>query len=803
MSAFVPPEINVPKPGAVLVVGRDPGRDEVELGRPFVGRAGELLDAVLSETGLLREEINIANVVGYQPFENDFKNHSQERVEAGLAALHTLIRGLKPSLIITLGNEAAHAVIPGWPSSRTQGLTIFGAKGIEDRRGYFWDTPYGTVLAALHPAGVIRKQLPGRWLLETDFRRARRWLRGALPRDQFPPVRRLRSMEEVHRILSSKLVGWDIETKWDNTALLCFEPSQRTLKADGTWCAISDLTVGDRLIGFDEHPDHHGFRCQRVAVVESIEEDTGDLVELVTEHGSLCVTPDHRVLTKGKIKSSTWRQAGTLWVSKGKNTTHLARLFGPESFDSRVAGRLSAMVDGEGFISCPKAQRGGSLVVGAITQMPGEILERTKREIEQLGFTCAEHRKKSNGGASALSILGGSTEALRYLCATRPEKISKLLDFPALGRMSTFGSRLLGIVKRGRGKIIKVKTSTKTLVVEGFAVHNCSGYCGDDYQPYVATFPWEYETYGERILTSGVPLVTQNGYGFDVPAMRIFRGLHVKVPHDTQTMWWALEPDIAGSVEAGGEEIEVTEKRRMTRKGLAFLASIYFNLPWWKDYPDKDAPDHLEKMIQINSNDAFVQRWLASCMMAEIKEQDVGMQYSQAMTLHPVLMELHLRGLPVDETLRKTRHDALETRYKAARETSRAAGLSYIVPNDVAAFCTKRKCECCGGGKTQRDHCWRCGGLPKKPVKKADYSPDGVLGINKHQKVAALKAALPKCVVCNGLGKIKTYDFNPYSETQMKKFLFDTLNAPSSTFKGKVRSDAMALKKVLRWARNV
>jgi len=552
MKLFVPPELNNPRPGKVLIVGRDPGGYEVIEGRPFVGPAGVLLDSMLSELGLLREEVNIANVVGYQPFNDEFKTHPQDRVAEGQAMLRTLIKQLQPKLIITLGNEAAHTLLDGnWPSSREKGLTVYGAKGIEERRGYFWDTPYGPVLTALHPAGVLRKRLPGEWLLRTDFRRARRWLAGKLPRDAFPDVRRLRSQDQVNRLLRSRLVGWDIETKWDNTAMLC------------------------------------------------------------------------------------------------------------------------------------------------------------------------------------------------------------------------------------------------------------SGFCGDDYQPYVAVYPFEYEAYGEQILCAPVPKVGHNGAGFDLPALRVFRNVEVNhYDHDTQTMWWALEPDIAGSEGAADEENEQTERRHMTRKGLAFLASVYFNLPWWKDYPDKDDPQHLPKMVRINSNDSFVTRWLAECLMAEIAKEAVFEQYRMNMHLSTtVLVDLHLQGLRVNEELRKSRQDALESRYKAARTTSETAALPFIVSNDLPDFRKLRKCPCCGGGKVAAQHCWRCGGLPKKPEKKADYAPDGALGINKHQKVAALKAALPPCLKCSATGKIKVYAFNPYSEKQMKTLLFEHLNAPRTYFKKKLRSDAAALKRVLEWAR--
>jgi len=558
---YVPPEINVPKHGAVLVVGRDPGERETEEGRPFVGPAGDLLNAVLTEVGLRRSECNIANVVGYQPPYNLFKEHSPERVEEGVARLRDLARQLRPSLIIALGNEAAYAFVEQsaqgypWPSS---GRGIYGAKSIEDRRGYFWDTQWGTVLTTLHPAGVLRKAVPGDYLLRTDMRRARRFLSGQLPRDVFPQVEALTTPEQVKQILASTLVAWDIETKWDMTSILCV------------------------------------------------------------------------------------------------------------------------------------------------------------------------------------------------------------------------------------------------------------GFCGDDGIPRVALHPRQF-AFARAILEAGIPNVGHNRL-FDDVALELFEGVEVKgEKHDTQQMWHALEPELAGKDEATEESVEGTKRSRMTRKGLAFLMSLYANVPWWKDYPvnrNDDAAIH--EMVVLNGRDAWSTRCLAGWMLQELETEGVTKQYRLGVATYPALIRMAQRGLRVNETLRQERQNALEVRYDALRTTSREAGLAYIIPNDLSGFRTLKRCDCCGGGKVAAQHCWRCAGLPAKPSKKDDYRKlfqnahdlsDESLALWKKTKVAVLKALMPVCSTCSGTGKIKTYDFNPYSPVQLIKLLYNDLLAPKHTFKGKVTVDATSLKKVLRWAK--
>lgn len=151
---IVPPEINSPSPGGILFCGRDPGRKEDELGRPFVGPAGAIFDAALGQAGILREEINITNVVGIRPKNNVFALHKRADVENGIHELHALIRRLRPNIVVAMGNEACFALIPGWPSK--DGM-IYRAYGIQDRRGFLWgNEDLGVkVLSTAHPASLL------------------------------------------------------------------------------------------------------------------------------------------------------------------------------------------------------------------------------------------------------------------------------------------------------------------------------------------------------------------------------------------------------------------------------------------------------------------------------------------------------------------------------------------------------------------------------------------------------------------------------------------------------------------------
>jgi uracil-DNA glycosylase family 4 len=212
-------EINVDKPGQVLVVARDYGEYEEAEERPLIGPAGQLHDEVASYGGFRREDLNLTNVVPEtRPPGDDFKRHRPEDVAAGRAALDKLVKRLKPKLIITMGNEAAYHFVPDWP---TGGRDIFGAKGIEDRRGYFWESKVGWVYTILHPAGAARKIVPGYELLRRDWGRAKAWLQGKLPREEFPEVRTLSSSTIAQALLTNTALAFDIETRFGGKAFCC------------------------------------------------------------------------------------------------------------------------------------------------------------------------------------------------------------------------------------------------------------------------------------------------------------------------------------------------------------------------------------------------------------------------------------------------------------------------------------------------------------------------------------------------------------------------------------------------------
>lgn len=93
----------------VMFIGEGPGEQEDRTGRPFVGRAGQLLDDMLAMTDLKREKVFIGNMVKCRPPQNrDPLNIEQE---ACIGYLRNQVALLKPKIIVCLGRIAAMKLI--------------------------------------------------------------------------------------------------------------------------------------------------------------------------------------------------------------------------------------------------------------------------------------------------------------------------------------------------------------------------------------------------------------------------------------------------------------------------------------------------------------------------------------------------------------------------------------------------------------------------------------------------------------------------------------------------------------------
>ncbi len=94
----------------IMFIGEGPGKKEDELGRPFVGAAGKLLDKLIESIKLSREDVYIANVVKCRPPKN--RDPFPEEVDSCRKWLDEQIEIIRPKIIILLGRHSMDRFLP-------------------------------------------------------------------------------------------------------------------------------------------------------------------------------------------------------------------------------------------------------------------------------------------------------------------------------------------------------------------------------------------------------------------------------------------------------------------------------------------------------------------------------------------------------------------------------------------------------------------------------------------------------------------------------------------------------------------
>ena len=130
-----------PPAARLMLVGEAPGAAEDEQGRPFVGKAGALLDQLLTEAGLERPAVAVANVLKCRPP----GNRAPTRLEAGRCRgwLDRQVELVNPEIVVTLGGTAL-----AW--------ALGSGHRLRDLRGRFHDWRERRLLVTYHPSAAIR-----------------------------------------------------------------------------------------------------------------------------------------------------------------------------------------------------------------------------------------------------------------------------------------------------------------------------------------------------------------------------------------------------------------------------------------------------------------------------------------------------------------------------------------------------------------------------------------------------------------------------------------------------------------------
>ncbi len=162
----------------LMFVGEAPGAEEDRQGLPFVGRAGQLLNQMLEEIGLARDDVFIANVLKSRPPGN--RDPQPEEIAACEPYLFEQVRLIEPRVVCTLGNFATK-LLSGSPTGITK---VRGTPQVHELGGR---TVF--LLPLFHPAAALRTPAV-KETLRGDFATIPELLAAAAPRSRSPAPRK-------------------------------------------------------------------------------------------------------------------------------------------------------------------------------------------------------------------------------------------------------------------------------------------------------------------------------------------------------------------------------------------------------------------------------------------------------------------------------------------------------------------------------------------------------------------------------------------------------------------------------------
>jgi len=253
------------------------------------------------------------------------------------------------------------------------------------------------------------------------------------------------------------------------------------------WVCAGDLKVGDDLIGFDEHPVEIGsagnrqrrIRPSKVTFTSSpkrkiirLEMSDGSTVRSSCEHPWLVATKasrNQKWLTAEEISND---------LSLGRKR-YMHKFFDPwKEINSRDAGWLSGVYDGEGSLSAKKSQG----IHISISQKEGLVLNEIKKQLNNFNYKFGVYHNTKSSGVMCVQIQGGIFELMRILGSIRPirllDKFESRLLSGDMNKQLQNNSKLRPLVEiikaydEGYEYVAGLETSTKTYFCEGYGSHN-------------------------------------------------------------------------------------------------------------------------------------------------------------------------------------------------------------------------------------------------------------------------------------------------------------------------------------------
>jgi ATP-dependent DNA helicase DinG len=257
---------------------------------------------------------------------------------------------------------------------------------------------------------------------------------------------------------------------------LCVGPSELVLTADLRHVPASEVHAGMKLVGFDEERvgKRRRYRSALVTDVQRIVKPTYRLH--LSDGTSVVCSHDHLWLCANGMRIQ-WLKASQMVATAGDRPGSAIVRATDTWLQERTweGGYLAAAVDGEGWLSQKASnQYDGVTTKLGFSQNPNGMLDTVRELLKEAGIEYSTW--KNVGDRKCIKIeMYKRPEILKFLGKYRPKRLLDLFDVDQLGTFQT--KRRVRVVRKedlGEHEVIAITTSTRTLIVNGLASHNCN-----------------------------------------------------------------------------------------------------------------------------------------------------------------------------------------------------------------------------------------------------------------------------------------------------------------------------------------
>lgn len=251
-----------PAPTDVMIIGEAPGFREDEIGKPFSGKSGKLLDQYLADNQMSRDQVYITNICKCRPPEN--RAPTKKEITACLPYLWAEIEMVKPHYILLLGNTPLQALLK--------------KTGIKKHHGNWMTVGDIQVMVTYHPAAVLRTPTYEA-SLKSDITRFFQMVRGEIPEETVIPYTYIKRKDQLLECLSevkkAKAVSYDIETDGDTILCLGLYFTRQDKTEYGYWLPL----------GHPDSPHQKNWQKWLKAFKPMVEKRNGYKAETVGQNG--------------------------------------------------------------------------------------------------------------------------------------------------------------------------------------------------------------------------------------------------------------------------------------------------------------------------------------------------------------------------------------------------------------------------------------------------------------------------------------------------------------------------------------